>query len=141
MSLSLCKLIDLNTIKDKRGFITFFENGDKFPFDIKRIYYIYGVPDNASRGFHAHKNLQQIFIAIKGSFRIKLDDGKNSKSYYLDSPKNGLYISSMIWREMYNFEKDTTCLVIASSKYDPNDYISDYEEFIHLSKINENSFS
>ena len=109
------------------------------PFEIKRIYYIYDLKKDIPRGFHAHKDLQQIAICIKGSCKFLLDNGKERvKDIILDSPNKGLFIDKMIWREMYDFSEDCVLLVLASDYYKENDYIRDYEEF--LRSINEENF-
>ena len=128
MSISLCKIINFPTFKENRGSLSFLEGNNHVPFDIKRIYYISEVPKFSDRGNHAHKKLKQIFIAISGAFDIKLDDGNFSKVFHLNSKNKGLYICPMIWRRMYNFSSDCTCLVLASEKYHEDDYIWNYSD-------------
>tara|TARA_Y100001968_G_scaffold302998_1_gene316767 strand:- start:814 stop:1224 length:411 start_codon:yes stop_codon:yes gene_type:complete len=135
MSLSLCKLVNLPTVSDDRGSLSFLESGRHIPFEMKRIYYIYDVPKDASRGYHAHKKLHQLCIPIYGSLEIKLDDGKSSKCFQLNSKSKGLYICPMIWREMYNFEEGTSFMVIASEKFSENDYIRNYQDFLDTQNI------
>ena len=130
MSLSSCKFINIPIFKDKRGSLSFLQSFQNIPFNIQRIYYIYDVPEYVIRGNHAHKNLEQLFVPINGCFDIKLDDGSESMIYHLDSNDKGLYVSSMIWRQMFNFSKNSICLVIASEMYSEDDYIRDYEEFV-----------
>ena len=130
------RIIDIPTIKDKRGCLSFVESKQDIPFDIKRIYYLYDVPQGEARGYHAHKNLQQLMIPIVGSFNVKLDDGFSIKNFNLCSQSEGLYISSMVWREITNFKKGSVCMVLASIKYLESDYIRDYNDFIsELNKI------
>ena len=129
MPLNDVKIIDLPVIDDTRGNLTFVEGGEHIPFDIKRVYYLYDVPGGAARGGHAHKNLEQIIIALSGSFDVLLDDGQEKKTYTLNRAYQGLHLSSMIWRELDNFTTGAVCLVLASEHYDEGDYYRDYNEF------------
>jgi len=97
-----CKIVDLPKISDPRGNLTFVEGGNQIPFDIQRVYYLYDVPGGAERGGHAHKGLQQLIIAMSGSFDVVLDDGINKKRVHLNRSYNGLYVCPMIWRELDN---------------------------------------
>lgn len=137
MPLSDVKVIDLPVIADIRGNLTFVEGGGHIPFEIKRVYYLYDVPGGAARGGHAHKNLQQIIIALSGSFDVLLDDGVNKKTYTLNRAFQGLYLSNMIWRELDNFTTGAVCLVLASEHYDETDYFRDYDEFKNSVSIND----
>ena len=134
MTIENCKTISLPKIVDARGNLTFVENANHIPFDIKRIYYLYNVPKGAKRGAHGHINLEQLVIAISGSFDIVLDDAFNKRTYRLDSPEIGLYISKGIWRDMINFSTDAVCFVLASEPYNEDDYIRNYKDFIQLMK-------
>ena len=125
-----CQLIPLPKIRDPRGNLSFVENQNQINFDIQRVYYLYDVPGGSTRGGHAHKRLNQLVIAIAGSFDIHLDDGQSRKSFTLNSAHQGLYICPMIWRTIDNFSTGAVCLVLASDKYHENDYIRDYNEFI-----------
>lgn len=102
------------------------------PFEIRRVYYLYDVPGGETRGGHAHKNLQQFIIAMSGSFDVVLDDGYNKKSILLNRAYYGLYIPTMIWRELDNFSSGSVCLVLASEHYDEEDYIRDYDVYKNL---------
>lgn len=128
--LSECKLIDLPKIPDCRGNLTFIEGGRHIPFDIKRVYYLYDVPGGETRGGHAHKQLQQLVVAMTGSFDVLLDDGYNKKRIHLNRSYQGIIISRMIWRELDNFSSGSVCMVLASEYYDEFDYYRDYEEFL-----------
>jgi len=130
MSINKCKIIEFPIIHDSRGNLTFIENSRHIPFDIKRIYYLYDVPGGAERAGHAHKNLQQIIIAMAGSFDILLDDGYEKKKFHLNRSYYGLYIPPMIWRTIDNFSSGSVCLVLASDFYDENDYYRNYDDFI-----------
>ncbi|MBD2355694.1 WxcM-like domain-containing protein [Tolypothrix sp. FACHB-123] len=125
-----CKIIELPKIKDPRGNLTFVEGGKHIPFDIQRVYYLYDVPGGAERGGHAHKELQQLIIAMSGSFDVLLDDGTEKKRFYLNRSYYGLYICPMIWRELDNFSSGSVCMVLASNFYDEADYYRDYQEFL-----------
>jgi uncharacterized RmlC-like cupin family protein len=130
MNIDLCKIIELPKITDARGNLTFVEGGNQIPFDIQRVYYLYDVPGGAYRGGHAHKDLHQLIIAMSGSFDVLLDDGINKKRVHMNRSYNGLYVCPMIWRELENFSSGSVSMVLASSKYDEDDYYRDYESFI-----------
>ncbi len=131
-----CKLIELPRIYDRRGSLTAISNRREIPFDIIRTYYLYDVPGGESRGGHAHRNLQQLVISVMGAFDVTLDDGRDKKIIRLDRAYYGLYIPKMIWRELINFSSGANCLVLASMRYDENEYIRSYDEFLEL-KSNE----
>lgn len=124
-----CRIIELPKIEDRRGNLTFIENGKHIPFDSKRVYYLYDVPGGGSRGGHAHKTLKQFIIAVSGSFDVILDDGITRKKFFLNRSYYGLYIPSMIWREIENFSSGSVCLVLASDFFEEEDYFRDYQAF------------
>ena len=130
MSVEDCKIVELPKITDPRGNLTFIEGGQHIPFDIHRVYYTYDVPGGAERGGHAHRGLRQLIIAMSGSFDVLLDDGKAKKRFHLNRSYNGLYVCPMIWRELYNFSSGSVCMVLASNKYDEEDYYRDYADFM-----------
>lgn len=130
MNIDLCKIIDLPKITDTRGNLTFVEGGNQIPFEIQRVYYLYDVPGGAQRGGHAHKDLHQLIIAMSGSFDVLLDDGVNKKRVHMNRSYNGLYVCPMIWRELDNFSSGSVLMVLASNKYDENDYYRNYEQFL-----------
>lgn len=115
---------------DRKGNITVIENGETVPFDTKRVYYLYDVPGGESRGAHAHKALYQLIIAASGSFTVTLDDGENKKTYTLNRPYQGMLVKPGLWRDLDNFSSGSVCLVLSSEKYDAEDYIRDYNEFL-----------
>lgn len=117
---------------DDRGQLVALEERKDIPFDIKRIYYIYDTLAGVRRGFHAHKNLQQILICVHGSCKIHLDNGVETEEVLLDKPTEGLYISNNMWREMYDFSPDAVLLVLASEHYDESDYIRNYDTFLKM---------
>ena len=123
-----CKIIDIRRYSDTRGYLSVIENGIDIPFDIKRIYYLYMVPEVA-RGAHAHKALQQLLIATSGSVEVIMDDGTQRKSFILDKPWKGLLIPPGLWRDLENFSGGSVLMCLASEKYDAKDYIRDYNEF------------
>ncbi len=127
-----CRIITLPKIHDPRGNLTFIESGVHIPFDIARTYYLYDVPGGAERGGHAHKGLQQLIIAMSGSFDVIIDDGRNKMRYHLNRSYYGLYICPMIWRELDNFSSGSICLVLASNRYDEADYYRDYNAFLSV---------
>ena len=129
MSLDDCKIINLPQVPDPRGNLTFIEAGHHIPFEIKRVYYLYDVPGGAKRAGHGHKTLEQLIIAMSGSFDVELDDGRARKKYHLDRSYYGLYVPPMIWREIDNFSSGSVCTVLASERYDEEDYYRIYEEF------------
>lgn len=128
--ISHCKLIELPRINDTRGNLSFIEGSNHIPFDIKRVYYLYDVPGGSQRGGHAHKGLHQLIIAMSGSFDVVLDDGKEKKRVHLNRSYSGLYVCPMIWRELDNFSSGSVCMVLASSRYDEDDYYRDYAAFL-----------
>ena len=115
---------------DERGQLVAIEQKKDIPFEIKRIYYMYDVGEGVTRGYHAHKNLQQILICVSGRCKIKLDDGCETEVVTLDSPAVGVYVANNMWREMFDFEPNSVLLVLASELYDESDYIRDYQEFL-----------
>ncbi|MHB1410279.1 MAG: sugar 3,4-ketoisomerase [Acidovorax defluvii] len=129
-NIDACQLVSLPKIADPRGNLTFIEGGNHIPFDIQRVYYLYDVPGGAERGGHAHKGLHQLIIAMSGSFDVVLDDGREKKRVHLNRSYNGLYVCPMIWRELDNFSSGSVCMVLASSKYDEDDYYRNYADFI-----------
>lgn len=114
---------------DTRGSLVAIEALHDIPFEIKRVYYIFGTPGNVKRGFHAHKQLQQVLICVHGSCTILLDDGVEREEIILTTPTQGLFVDRMVWREMYNFSPDAVLVVLASDYYKKEDYIWDYQEF------------
>lgn len=126
---SLINLINFEILGDDRGSLIALESNMTIPFEVKRVYYIFGTKIGVSRGFHAHRDLLQIAICVHGKCRILLDDGGQREQVWLDTPTKGLLIGNMIWREMHDFSSDCVLMVLASGHYNPNDYIRDYEKF------------
>ncbi|EAC1827871.1 sugar 3,4-ketoisomerase [Escherichia coli] len=133
------KIIPLQAHGDDRGSLIALEEENNIPFEIKRVYYMFNTKSNVRRGLHAHRKLKQVAIAVRGSCRFVLDDGKERVEILLDNPGQGLLIDSCIWREMYDFSEDCVLMVLADSHYDENDYIRDYETFYKLVNDNANT--
>jgi len=124
------ELVDFKTLGDDRGSLIAIEEGYNAPFDIKRVYYIFDTKEGVERGFHAHINLKQMAIVVKGNCTFVIDDGKNREEILLDNPNKGLLIEGLIWREMKDFSEDCVLVVLASEHYDESDYIRDYDKFL-----------
>jgi len=135
-----CNVLTLPKIHNRAGNITALNNSVDIPFDVNRVYYLYDVPGGENRGGHAHKELQQLIVAVSGSFDITLDDGRNKKTVSLNRSYYGLHIIPGIWRDLTNFSSGAICLVLASHKYDANDYIRNYEEFMQMKTCKEEKF-
>ncbi len=130
MKLDLCKIIDIPTVIDERGNLCFLEENKNVPFTIRRVYYLYNIPDKFVRGSHAHKELNQIIIPLSGSFNLLLDDGYSKKEYTLSSPNQGIFITNEIWRDLSFFSQGAVALILASLPYSAEDYIRNYDEFL-----------
>lgn len=122
---------------DKRGQLVALEEFKDIPFKIKRVYYLYDTLPGVTRGYHAHKSLEQILICIHGSCKIRLNNGTETKVVPLEKPYEGLYVSNAMWREMFDFSTDAVLMVLASELYDEADYIRDYDEFLQYIKNQE----
>ena len=125
-----CVILPLNKIHNRAGNITIVEGQTNIPFGVRRIYYLYDIPGGEDRGGHAHKALHQLIVAASGSFHVLLDDGQNKKIVMLNRPDYGLMVVPGIWRELFEFSSGAICLVLASQKYDQEDYIRQYDQFI-----------
>ena len=132
MAIEDVKLIELPRFNDPRGNLSFAEQNDHIPFEIKRTYWIYDVPGGESRGGHAYISTEEFIIAISGGFDVTVDDGNNKKTYTLNRSYYGLYIPKGLWRTMDNFSTNSLALEFASTKYDRKDYVEDYYEYIKL---------
>lgn len=131
--MSLIQWIHFPPLGDERGSLVALEAKRNVPFDIKRVYYIFGTQKGIARGFHAHKNLKQVAVCIAGKCRMVMDDGRNKESIWLDSPTQGILITTE-WHEMHDFSEDCVLLVLASEHYDENDYIRHYEDFVKIAR-------
>ena len=130
------QIIELPKILDPRGNLSFFENGNQIPFDIKRTYWIYDVPGGEIRGGHAFKEQNEFIVVLSGSLDVIVFDGKEEKKFSLNRSYYGLYIPKGLWRHMENFATNTFALVVSSTSFNENDYIRDKDEFLKL-KLNE----
>nr|WP_299239824.1 FdtA/QdtA family cupin domain-containing protein [uncultured Halomonas sp.] len=128
--MSLFQWIDFPPLGDDRGSLVALEGNQTVPFDVRRVYYIFGTQTGVARGFHAHKALKQVAVCVTGKCRMVLDNGITREDAWLDSPTKGLYISEMLWREMHDFSPDCVLLLLASEHYDEADYIRDYNVFL-----------
>lgn len=127
-------IMPLFNLADERGGLISLESNKNVPFEIKRVYYIYGTRENTRRGHHAHKNLKQMIVAVSGSCRFLLDDGAGREEVFLNSPTSGLIVESGIWREMYDFSPDCVLMVLASEFYDEGDYVRNYDDFLEMTR-------
>lgn len=135
MDLSEAKIIQLPKIMDPRGNLSVIEQNKNIPFEIKRTYWIYDVPGGETRGGHAYKENQEFIVALSGSFDVMLDDGTRQKTFSLNRSYMGLFVPKGLWREMSNFSTNSLALVLSSTKYDKEDYIRDYQDFLKSAKI------
>lgn len=131
------RLIQLSKNEDLRGKLVSIEGQKDIPFDIKRIYYIFDTDEQQARGYHAHLNLSQLVICVRGECEFLTDNGVTKHSFHLNTPSEGLLLQGVIWREMCNFSHDCILLVLASEYYKPDDYIWDYSKFLTEAKIND----
>ena len=126
------QIIELPKFLDRRGNLSIIEQFKQIPFNIERTYWIYDVPGGERRGGHAYKENQEFIVALSGSFDVILDDGKERKVFHLNRSYYGLYVPKGLWRQMENFSTNSLALVLASTPYDAQDYVYDYDEFLSL---------
>ena len=129
------RIIEFPKILDERGNLSFFEDNKQIPFKISRTYWIYDVPGGETRGGHAYKTLQEVIVALSGSFDVVLNDGKEEKTFSLNRSYYGLYVPKMIWRHMENFSTNSLALIVADQEYKQDEYLRDFKEFGKL-KLN-----
>lgn len=125
-------IIQLPKFLDERGNLSVIEEMKDLPFKVKRAYWIYDVPGGEARGGHAYRENQEFIVALSGSFDVILDNGMEKQTFHLNRSYYGLFVPEGVWREMDNFSTNSLALVLSSTKYDVNDYIRDYDEFIKL---------
>ena len=130
MRRGLGRLIELPKIIDPRGNLTVAEQLREIPFNVERVYWTYDVPAGESRGGHAHRECEEVIVAVSGSFDVTLYDGEERKTYHLNHPYQGLYVGTGIWRTLDDFSSGAVCLVIASHLFEEEDYIRDYDEYL-----------
>ena len=131
------RIIELPKFLDARGTLSFAEQNNHIPFEIKRTYWIYDVPGGEDRGGHAFRENQEVVIALSGAFDVVVDDGERKRTFSLNRSYYGLYIPAGLWRTMENFSTNSFALEFGSLHYNPNDYIRDYDEFLKLKKNGE----
>lgn len=124
-----CRMVALPRIDSESGCITPVQGGEEVPFDVERVYFLYDIVAGASRGAHAHLELEQVIVAAMGAFQVALDDGRQRQTVELNQPHVGLYVPRMIWRGLVNFSSGAICVVLASLPYDESDYVRDYDEY------------
>lgn len=129
--IEMARMLEFSQKGDDRGHLVIVEGNEDIPFDIKRIFYIYGSDSSVVRGEHANRESEFVLINVAGTSKVKVMDGKGNEAIYsLNRPHTGIYLPKMIWKEMYDFSEDSVLLCLASSHYDPNEYIRDYDEFV-----------
>lgn len=124
------KIIELPKIIDPRGNLTVAEENKNVPFDIKRAYWVYDVPGGECRGGHAHKQCLEFIVAVSGSFHVTLDNGKEKTTYLLNHPWQGLLVDTGVWRTLDDFSSGAVCMVLASEKFEEEDYIREYDDYL-----------
>jgi dTDP-4-dehydrorhamnose 3,5-epimerase-like enzyme len=135
MSPGPAAFLDLPRFADARGALSFIEGNKHIPFAIERVYYLYDVAPGQRRGAHAHRALEQVLIAIGGSFTVSLDDGTTSVDRELTSPSRALYLPPLVWHELRDFSPGAVCLALASARFDESDYLRDYQGFLDAVKV------
>ena len=125
----MIKLINLPKVKDSRGNLSFFENNNQIPFNIKRTYWIYDVPGGEVRGGHAFRESHELIVALSGSFNVVLHDGVKEKTYQLNRSYQGLYVPNLIWRRLENFSTNSLALIVSNIEYNQQDYIRNFNDF------------
>lgn len=128
----ISRLIEINSLGDERGYLSVIESNINIPFDIKRVFYIYGTEPGVRRGYHGHYKTRQALISVAGKCKVFLDNTKRKKDVILDSPNKVLILEPSDWHEMYDFSNDCVLLVLASEQYDSSDYIRDYQKFLEI---------
>ena len=127
----IIKYIQISKFKDDRGQLSVMEPKEGLPFTIRRLYWISEVPESESRAKHGHKELEQVFICLKGSFSLMISDGLLSETVLLSENSDAVYVPKAMWRELSNFSNSAVCLVLASRNYDPDDYLNSLEDFLN----------
>jgi dTDP-4-dehydrorhamnose 3,5-epimerase-like enzyme len=135
--MNTAQLVNLPKIEDPRGNLTFIEQAKHVPFEIRRVYWIYDVPGGQVRGGHAFKEQQEVIVALSGSFDVVSDDGAAKQVFTLNRSYYGLYIPAGMWRQMLNFSTNSLAMVLSSTPFNREDYLYDYDEFLHFRKPHE----
>ena len=126
------KILEFSEYGDERGSLVIAEGNMDVPFEIKRVFYMYGSDPDVIRGQHANKESEFVLINVSGSSKVKIDNGRENVIVELNKPRMGLYLSTMIWKDMYDFSPDSVLLVLASTHYDGSEYIRDYNEYLRI---------
>ena len=134
-----CKFIAFPHKGDERGHLVIIEGNQDIPFDIKRVFYIYGSDRDVIRGRHANYNSEFVLINVSGTSKVKVDDGTDQKIFNLDRPHVGIYLPKLVWKDMYDFSEDSVLLCLSSEHYDANEYIRDYDKYLTVVKEEENA--
>ena len=131
--INMAQMLEFAQKGDERGHMVIVEGGVDIPFEIKRIFYIYGSDHDVVRGQHANKNSQFVLINVAGTSKVKVRDGKGNEAVYsLNRPHTGVYLPNMVWKDMYDFSEDSVLLCLSSEHYDAEEYIRDYDEFVKI---------
>lgn len=128
------RIINLPKFLDSRGNLSFVEQNNHIPFEIKRTYWLYDVPGGECRGGHAYRENEEFIVALSGSFDVILDDGTEKKTFTLNRSYYGLYVPKGLWREMNNFSTNSLALILSSTDFDANDYVRDYDDFLKMKR-------
>lgn len=128
------KVLEFTDLGDERGNLVVIEGGTSIPFEIKRMFYIYGSDEKVVRGQHANKQTSFVMINVSGTSKVRIDDGKEERIIELNKPRMGLYLSPMLWKDMYDFSQDSVLIVLADTHYDAGEYIRDYDEYLKVLK-------
>lgn len=126
----ITELQEFKVLGDHRGQLVALEANRQIPFDVKRVFYIYGTQDGVPRGNHSHYKTKQFLVAVSGSCKVTLDDGYNKETFNLNKPNLGLFQDALIWGTMHDFSSDCVLMVLANEYYDASDYITDYDKFL-----------
>ena len=138
-NMNLVRMVDFPELGDERGSLVVAEGEQDIPFAIKRVFYIYGSDSDIVRGQHANRKSEFVLINVAGYSKVKVKDGEgNEIIYILNKPRTGIYLPSMVWKEMFDFSSDSVLLVLASTHYDADEYIRDYDEFVKCIAANNN---
>lgn len=124
------KILEFGDLGDERGKLVVVEGAMDIPFEIKRVFYIYGSDSNVIRGQHANRDSEFVLINVSGSSKVRVDNGFEEEIIELNRPRMGLYLPTMVWKDMYDFSEDSVLLVLANTHYDGNEYIRDYDEYL-----------
>lgn len=127
-----CKIINFSDLGDKRGKLIVIEGGQAIPFEIKRVFYMYGSDETVIRGQHANKESEFVLVNVAGKSKVRVTDGREKKTFLLDKPMMGIYIPKMVWKDMYDFSPDSVLLVLASTHYDSKEYIRNYQDYLNI---------